>query len=88
MISESALRADEEDFASGGFADVRRGELMEKNSGRRRVCLKRIKLAAQEGEEGRMNREKVINPPSLDGRSVIRLTAGRNSMRKFPSGCG
>ena len=71
MISKRALRVDAEDFASGGFADVRRGELLQKNSNRRRVCLKRIKLATKDEEEGRMNREKVINPLSLDGRSVI-----------------
>ena len=70
MVSKRVLKTDEKDFASGRFADVRRGELVEENSNRRRVCLKRIKHAAKDSDEERMNREKVINSTFPHGRSV------------------
>lgn len=65
MISEEALRRDEKVFASGGFADVRRGELVGRNCDRRKVCLKTIKVTTKGGEEGRKECEKVRDLPSF-----------------------
>lgn len=59
VISEGVSRKDKKPFASGGFADVRRGELVDKDSNRRRVCLKVIKVATRDEGKGRRESEKV-----------------------------
>lgn len=63
ILSERVLRKGRNQLASGGFANVWMGELVEKNFCRRNVCLKAIKVATKEGETGRKDSEKVRDSP-------------------------
>ncbi|KAF9644876.1 kinase-like protein [Thelephora ganbajun] len=60
IISEGVSRTDEKEFASGGFANVWKGELVETNSNRRKVCLKAPKVVAKDGEKERKDNEKAF----------------------------
>jgi hypothetical protein len=64
MVSDGLSRTGEKEFASGGFANVWKGELMEGNSNPRSVCIKAMKVAVRDGEGERSNIEKVRNSPS------------------------
>ncbi|KAF9789478.1 kinase-like domain-containing protein [Thelephora terrestris] len=59
-VGDPHLKAEPEEFASGGFARVFRGEIVGGNSQRRTACLKRIKFVAQEGKDGKERREKAF----------------------------
>ena len=62
--------------ASGGFASIRKGVLMEDNSGSnsKSVCVKAMKITEKNGDEGRSNIEKVshapLSPCSRDSRPL------------------
>jgi hypothetical protein len=63
MISEGLSKTDGKQFASGGYADVWKGELVGVNSKSRNVCIKAMKVAVRDVEGGRSNIEKVSDPP-------------------------
>ena len=65
MISEGLSRTGGKEFASGGFANVWKAELVKRNSNPRSVCIKAMKVAVRDGEGGGSNTEKVGNSPQL-----------------------
>ena len=67
LFQEELLKTDNVEIASGGFASVRKGELKENgsSSNSKSVCIKVIKVAEKNGEEGRGKIEKVSRAPSL-----------------------
>ena len=65
IISEGLLRTGEKEFASGGYANVWEGNLVEGDRDPRRVCIKVVKVAISDGEEGRSDIRKVCNPARL-----------------------
>lgn len=84
------MRRDERAFASGGFADVRKGELVGKNFNRRKVCLKTIKVTVRDGEKVREDNEKVRGipfflPPYWLVYAIFMVL--RRSTRRSPFGC-
>ena len=85
MIQEGLSRTKE--FASGGYANVWEGRLVGGNSGSRRVCIKAIKIAVNDGEGGRSNIEKVSGSPSVLPGSFTQSAVARYFMRRPPCGC-
>lgn len=68
IISEGLSRTGGKDFASGGFANIWKGKLIERDSNPRSprmVCIKAIKITARSGEAERNDIEKVCNSPSV-----------------------
>ena len=84
MISEGLSRTGEKEFASGGYAGVWEGKLVERNSNPRTVCIKAIKVTVR---DGRSSIEKVGSSASLLPGSLTQPMAARNFVRKFPCGC-
>jgi hypothetical protein len=74
IISEGVSRKDKKGFASGGFADVWKGELVERNFNRRKVCLKTIKVTVKDGQKGRKSNEKVGELPSFRAVPLTQFT--------------
>ena len=70
IISEGLSRMGEKEFASGGYANVWEGSLVEGDPDPRRVCIKVVKVAISDGEEGRSDIRKVRNSLSLLVRTV------------------
>jgi hypothetical protein len=87
IISEGLSRTGEKEFASGGYANVWKGELVERNSNPRRVCIKAMKIAVRDGEGERNSIEKVGNSPSSLPSSFTQFKATRRFMRRSPCGC-
>jgi len=78
IISEGLSRMGETEFASGGYANVWEGRLVEGDPDPRRVCIKVIKVAVNDGEEGRSDIEKVRKLPSLPPGSFAQFTVTRD----------
>jgi len=70
VISEGLSRIGEKEFASGGYANVWEGRLVKGNSDPRRVCIKVVKIAISDGNEGRRDIRKVRNSLSLLVRTI------------------
>lgn len=87
IISEGVSRKGRKAFNSGGFAEVWKGELVDKNLNRISVCLKTIKVATMDGEKARKENEKVGYSPFLYASPFTQFTVVRHSMRRSPCGC-
>ena len=70
VISEGLSRIGEKEFASGGYANVWEGRLVEGSPDPRRVCIKVVKIAINDGDEGRSDIRKVCNSLSLLVRTI------------------
>ena len=75
------------EFASGGYARIWRGELVERNSSPREVCIKAITFRVNDGEGARSDIEKVDNSPSLLPGLFTQFITIRHSVRRSLCGC-
>ena len=65
----TVLKTSTKEIATGGFAEIWKGELVDKNARQREVCLKRIGVGARDGEREREDNEEVRVPFPLPNSS-------------------
>lgn len=65
-----------------------KGELVEDNFNRRKVCLKAIRVTVRGGGKERKENEKVGELLSFGDGPFTQFMVFRRSMRRSPSGCG
>jgi len=65
IISGGLSRTGDRDFASGGYANIWKGKLVERDTYTKRICIKAIKVTVKDGAGGRRNIEKVGDSPSV-----------------------
>jgi len=65
IISEGLSRTGKKDFASGGYANIWKGKLVERGTNAKRICIKAIKVTVRDGEEERRGIGKVGNSSSV-----------------------